>query len=105
MILRNSNGCYFDGMGKIVDRSQAITLLKAEKSFVLKPAIYSGEGVDIMFYDRDQDGIIDYDALLTTYGSDFLVQEVVRQHETLASLKDRKSTRLNSSHTAISYCV
>src|SRR5690625_800973 len=88
MILSNSNGCYFDGMGKLVDRSQAITLLKAEKSFVLKPAIYSGEGVDIMFYDRDQDGIIDYDALLTTYGSDFLVQEVVRQHETLASLNE-----------------
>lgn len=88
MILKNSNGCFFDELGNMIDRSHAISILKAEKSFVVKPAIHSGEGVDIYFYDRDQHGIIDYQRLLDEYRSDFVVQEVVKQHHVLSSIHE-----------------
>jgi hypothetical protein len=85
-ILRNINKCFFDGSGKIISFAQAKSLLKSEERFVIKPAIYSGEGVDIFFYEKDVDGEIDLQDLMESYGSDYIVQEVVAQHEVLASI-------------------
>ena len=85
-ILRNSNHCFYDGAGKIIDLNKAKSILASEKSFVIKPAIYSGEGVDIFFYDRDDNKDIDFHNLLNSYGTNYIVQEVASQHEILASI-------------------
>lgn len=85
-ILKNSNGCFFDGSGNMISFSQAKDLLKSEKSFVVKPAIYSGEGIDIFFYDTDNNVKVNLQSLMISYGKNFIVQEVVKQHKVLASI-------------------
>jgi hypothetical protein len=85
-ILRNSNNCFFDGAGKIISFTQATSLLESEQRFVIKPAIYSGEGVDICFYERKDNPDVDFQDLLKSYGSDYIVQEIVAQHKALASI-------------------
>ncbi len=89
-ILKNSNHCFYGGAGETISRAQARLLLAAQERFVIKPAIYSGEGVDIFFYDRASesasDPAPDLDRLLARYGSDFIVQEISRQHPVLAAI-------------------
>lgn len=85
-ILRNSNNCFYDGLGNIISFAQAKAILESEKQFVLKPAIYSGEGVDIFFYDKEEHMDIDFDNLLKLYNSDYIVQDIVSQHKTLADI-------------------
>ena len=85
-ILRNCNQSFYDGSGKIISFSQAKSILESEKRFVIKPAIYSGEGVDIFFYEKDNCPDIDFQKLMESYGSDYIVQEVIAQHEVLADI-------------------
>lgn len=85
-ILRNSNHCFYDDSGKLISFRQAKSLLESEKQFVLKPAIYSGEGADIFFYDRDNNPNLDFEHLIKSYGRDFIIQDIVKQHEILASI-------------------
>ncbi len=85
-IIRNSNNCFFDGSGNIVSFDHAKSLLESEKRFVIKPAIYSGEGVNVFFYEKDKNNNIDFQSLMKSYGSNYIVQEVVAQHEVLASI-------------------
>lgn len=85
-ILRSSNHCFFDGSGKALSFEQAKSLLESEKSFVIKPAIYSGEGVDIFFYERGNNHSVDVQSLMKSYGSNYIVQEVAAQHKVLASI-------------------
>ncbi|HHU64005.1 MAG TPA: hexapeptide transferase [Clostridiales bacterium] len=85
-IIRNSNNCFFDSCGNIISFDRAKSLLEAEQRFVIKPAIYSGEGVDIFFYEKDNNNNIDLQSLMKSYGSNYIVQEVVSQHEVLASI-------------------
>lgn len=85
-IIKSSNNIFYDGSGNIISFIQAKSLMESEKQFVLKPAIYSGEGTDIFFYDREEQKDIDFEALLKLYGTDFIVQEIVPQHEILASI-------------------
>ncbi|NLX63192.1 MAG: hexapeptide transferase [Clostridiaceae bacterium] len=85
-ILKNSNHCFYDGSGRIISFSQAKSLLESEKRFVIKPAIYSGEGVNVFFYDKDSCPNMDIQKLMESYGTDYIVQEVITQHEILAAI-------------------
>lgn len=93
-ILRNSNHSFYDDSDNFIDYSQAKSLLESEKQFVIKPAIYSGEGVDILFYERDDDNEVDFDSLMKSYGSDYIVQDVVTQHKVLAAIHPRSLNTL-----------
>ena len=85
-IIRNSNHCFFDSSGNIISFARAKSLLKSEKRFVIKPAVYSGEGVDIFFYERDDNRDVDFQVLMESYGSNYIVQEITAQHKILASI-------------------
>lgn len=86
-ILRNSNNCFFDGsFGKIISFAQAKSILESAERFVIKPSIYSGEGVDIFFYEKDDNRDLDIESLMKSYRSNYIVQEVLAQHEVLASI-------------------
>ena len=87
-ILSCSNYNYFDENGWPISLSMAKHLLTAESRFVLKPSIYSGEGADIFFYDRSESPFMNWDELLATYKTDFIVQEVAEQHPTLAAIHE-----------------
>lgn len=85
-IIRNSNHSFYDGSGNIISYVQARSILESEKRFVIKPAVYSGEGVNIFFYDKEDNHDFDYGKLMELYGSDYIVQEIVTQHKVLASI-------------------
>lgn len=85
-ILRNSNRCFYDGSGELISFSRAKSVLESEKCFVIKPAVHSGEGVDICFYDQDKERQIDIPGLMKAYDLNYIVQEVASQHEVLASI-------------------
>jgi hypothetical protein len=86
-IIRNSNNCFYDGEGNIISFDRAVSLLESEPGFVIKPAIYSGESVDISFFENCETGNnTDVRLLLKSYGSDYIVQEILKQHEVLASI-------------------
>lgn len=85
-ILRNRNHCFYDASGEIINFSQAKSILESEDSFLIKPAIYSGEGVDIFFYEKDNGQNVNLENLMDAYGSDYIVQKVVSQHEILANI-------------------
>lgn len=85
-LIKNSNSCFYDGAGNIISYSQAKSILESEKSFVIKPAIYSGEGVNIFFYDRENTNQMDIDDLMMLYNSDYIVQEIAKQHSVLANI-------------------
>lgn len=84
-IIKNSNNCFLDGDGSIISFEQAKSVLESEERFVIKPAINSGEGVDILFYEKNNSDV-DLQSLLKSYGSNYIVQEIVAQHEVLASI-------------------
>ncbi len=84
--IKNVNNCFYDSNGNAIDIGTAAELLLSEDQFVIKPAIHSGEGVDIFFYDKQSDCNIDLTGLLLNYKSNFIVQENVQQHPTLSLL-------------------
>lgn len=85
-ILRSSNHCLYDGSGRMISFDKAVTVLKSENQFVLKPAIYSGEGIDIFFYDRKEYPDLDFEHLMNSYCTDFIVQDIVKQHKVLEAI-------------------
>ena len=84
-ILKSSSSCFFDGDGNIISKARARSILESEHSFVIKPAIYSGEGVDVCFHEKGKDDT-DLQVLMDSYGRDYIVQEIAAQHEVLASV-------------------
>jgi len=101
-IFYNSNRIYYNGMGQLITYPEAVRLLEQEPEFVIKPAIYSGEGRDILFHTKYEserahqyegkqpDTLVkflsDEGEWLKLYDRDFIVQRIVRQHPVLAEL-------------------
>ncbi len=85
-IVKNSNGLFYDARDQLISRQKAKQLLAAESRFVVKPAIYSGEGTDVLFHDRTLETPLDPETLFNTYGQGFVIQEVVQQHPVLADI-------------------
>lgn len=87
-ILSNVNGIFIDGDGAIISFEDAVKILKSSGSFVLKPAFYSGGGRDIYFHiaDKGDIDVIDTAPLLKSYKTDYIVQELVKQHDVLESI-------------------
>lgn len=92
-ILRNSNSIFYDESGNIVSFLEAQSILQSEENFVIKPAIYSGEGVDIFFYNKEKYKEMDFASLMNLYKRNYIVQEIASQHE---SLEDIHPNSLNT---------
>lgn len=85
-ILKNSNYCFYDESGNIISSNQAKQVLESQNRFVIKPAIHSGEGVDIYFYDKEENHEVDFINLMNSYGTDYIVQDIATQHKVLESI-------------------
>lgn len=89
-ILHNINGKYFipdeDGSRITqVTKDEAISNLAGVSEYIIKPAIESGRGRDVTLC-RDISDKKSIEENLDNFGSDFIVQHVVRQHPELSKL-------------------
>lgn len=88
-IVKNMAGVYYNQNMKVINEKQAIEICSNYgKEFLIKPSIDSGEARLISFVnpnDEKSDGI---KTLFKSLRANFVVQEVVMQHNTLKKLND-----------------
>ena len=82
-VLRNVWGRFYDAQDRLVAPGEAARLLAAQtEELLIKPSIDSGGGRNVRILEAGTD----YEALFKQYGSDFLVQKVLDQSDTLAGI-------------------
>lgn len=85
-VIKNISGIFYDKDMNIIDRNTAIDLCYKEEQLIFKPAIDSGAGRLIEFYDSSKDGREKIDKYLDDFSTGFIVQRIVKQHEDLARI-------------------
>jgi len=92
-ILKNMAGLYYIEDAKsfsgerVITESEAIEYLKCKSLGVIKPSLASGgDGISLLHFDEMTKEEIQ--STLRLYSSNFIVQEVVRNHESLKRLND-----------------
>ncbi len=93
-IVKCTNGCYYGDSGRL-SFQEAIDVCTKYDSFIIKPSIDSGggRGVQKIKLESKESRKNTIKELFLTYGSDFIVQEVIEQNEIMASLNP---TSINS---------
>ncbi len=93
-IVKCTNGCYYGDNGRLSFQKAADVCSKYD-SFIIKPSIDSGggRGVQKIELESEENRKNTVEELFSTYGLDFIVQEVIKQNEILASLNP---TSINS---------
>ena len=71
---------YYDENDRLITKEAAVRILKGLERFVIKPSIDNGLGKGVKICEAG----CDIDALFNTYKSDFVVQEVIRPHSSIA---------------------
>ncbi len=85
-VVKNVAGQYYTDDLQLLTYDEALARCKAESSFIIKPAIDSGTGRLIQFYDKGKNPESDISKMLSDLRANFVVQEVVKQHPVLSSL-------------------
>lgn len=88
-VLKNIAGIFYDDNNHIITPSEAEEICKKYDCLIFKPSIDSGSGMMIHFYDKkqmDEATIRDY---FSMYVSNYVVQEIVRQHPDLAAIHSK----------------
>lgn len=85
-IVKNSCGRYYDGKQNVISREQAIQLCLKEERFILKCATFSSGGRDIIVFEKGEVTEEAVRKFFKDYGMNFIVQELVTQHDDLAKL-------------------
>ncbi|MDD5873537.1 MAG: sugar-transfer associated ATP-grasp domain-containing protein [Clostridia bacterium] len=89
-IFKNVNGIFFDEFFTQLTEEQAISRVMDYETFVVKPSIDSGEGrnVSLIKNTGNQETIDQLKKKMEMLGSDYIVQEAIKQHYKLASIHD-----------------
>lgn len=89
-IIHNISGrLYTEGMTE-VSQNEAMRLLATKDRFIVKPSIESGRGRDVKMVTR---GGVTIEQVLKDYESNYIIQEIVKQHPQMARLNE---TSLNT---------
>lgn len=84
-IIYNMNGCFFNANDEEITNEEALhTLMEAQCDMILKPAIGSCGGKNVVKIESGHNDEQAFRHLFATYRTDFVFQHVVRQHPTLA---------------------
>lgn len=85
-IVKSMAGQFYTDNLELLTPAEALKLCAEEKKFIIKPAIDSGTGRLIQFYDDDKNSKADIERMFSDLGTNFIVQEIVEQHPILATL-------------------
>lgn len=85
-VIKSMAGQFYTDKLELLTSDEAFNLCKQERSFIIKPAIDSGTGRLIQFYDKETNSPDDIKKMFKDLGTNFVVQEIVEQHPVLASL-------------------
>ena len=73
---------YYDESGQLLNRADAISLLRRRDEFFIKPSIDNGLGKGAMICNGD----CDINGLFEKYRADFVIQDVIKPHSIIAKL-------------------
>lgn len=85
-VVRNIAGLFYDEDYKLISKEQAVEKCLAYDDFLIKPSIDSGEGRLIQFFDKTELTEEIINKAFSEFGSNFMVQQVLKQHPDLAKL-------------------
>lgn len=85
-VVKNVGGYFLDGEEKLISREQALALCKAEERLIFKPAIFSGGGHGIQFFEKNEMDPSVVDEYFDDFRINFIVQHIVQQHADLARI-------------------
>lgn len=85
-IVKSMAGQFYTDQLGLLSPTEALKLCKEEERFIIKPAIDSGTGRLIQFYDKALNSESDIKRMFSALGTNFIVQEIVDQHPALAAL-------------------
>ena len=85
-VVVNNGGIFFDEKGRFMDKQAAISACLASDRTIVKPTIDSGEARLIRLIESQHESRVSVEQLFSTFGSNFIVQDVQKQHPILQSL-------------------
>ena len=85
-ITKNYCGRYFDGEERIITKEEAIQLCLKEERLIAKLSTHSSGGRSIQLFERGEVNEEVVRKIFDEYRTNFIVQEVLEQHEVLANL-------------------
>jgi hypothetical protein len=84
---RNIGGTLLDKNYKLIDVEKAVALCMEQDEIIIKPTLNScgGDGISfVKIHKNDADCVEKLKACFASYGKDYVVQEVLKQHEYMA---------------------
>lgn len=85
IVIRKINGFYYDNVYNIISQNEALEKCLNTSQLIIKPSVGTGGGKGIKFW-KDTDGFQDLKGYLSSAGSDFIVQEIIIQHDNLKKI-------------------
>jgi len=85
-VIKNMGGYFMDGSDNIISREAARDLCLKEDRIIFKPAIFSGGGGSIQFFEAGEMEPDTIDRYFDTYRTNFIAQRIVKQHPDLARI-------------------
>ncbi len=91
-IIVNSSGLYYDTERNIISKEEAVAAVLSwckENAFIIKPTVGSMAGDKFMKFESasvDREDILE---LFRSYGKNFIIQECMRNHESIRALYDK----------------
>lgn len=82
IVIRKINGIFYDSQFKLIDDKKAFAKCKEKTQIVVKPAVGTGGGNGIVFWDRNE-GFEKLKNTLFSGEKNYVVQEIIVQHESL----------------------
>ena len=86
IIVKNMNGVFYNKENELITYQDAIEITEQYDEFIIKPSIESGRGTGVAFYKKSKDEKLDIKEIFSAKGKDYIVQQIVQQHEALASI-------------------
>lgn len=85
-VVKRVAGVFYDDELHLITRAEAASRVHGHGRVIIKPSVSTGKGHNILFFDSDNTSAAEAEALFDRYGDNFIIQEKLEQHETLARL-------------------